>query len=245
MGLIAFSASSSDITFDETDFQFFREFARRVAVAVYNASRVQALKKINEELQDAQSRRLQESKLAAIEQLASGIAHEIHNPLTIISGKAQVLLLQKDRSPLDSKVEEVLKTIVKQTKRAADITRKLLMFSQGPGSLKETVRLDQVLEDTVALISYQTSLEGIEISKNVCHPVPPFHANVHEFREIFLNLILNAVQSMDSGGKVHIEIRDHSQERFVEILISDTGKGISRLPKDSPKKFFPCLFIRS
>ena len=62
--------------------------------------------------------------MSAIERLAAGIAHEIHNPLAIISGKAQVLLMQKGRAPLEPHIEEALNVIVKQTRRAADITRK-------------------------------------------------------------------------------------------------------------------------
>lgn len=226
-GIIGFSSKNPAAVFDESDFQFFREFAAAISKSLRNALSVSELKAANEELQDIQSQLLQATKLNAIEQLATGIAHEIHNPLTIISGKAQVLLLQKDRNHIDERVEEVLKTIVKQTKRAADITRKLLMFSQSSGSPKEILRLEQVLDDTVALVSYQTSLEGIEVSKAVSSTVPPLYANVHEMREVFLNLILNAVQSVGSQGRIHCEIRDRSQDQIVEFRISDTGRGIS------------------
>lgn len=225
-GLIAFSSFVPDAAFDEADFQFFREFSRSVAKCIYNALSVQELKIANDELQDIQSQLIQSTKIKAIEQLATGIAHEIHNPLTIISGKAQVLLLKKDRSALDQQVEEVLKTIVKQTKRAADITRKLLMFSQGSGAPKELLKLEQILEDTIALVSYQTSLDGIEVTKTVGGGIPQFYANIHELREVFLNLILNAVQSIGSHGKIHVEMGYSSADEIIAIQISDTGPGI-------------------
>lgn len=239
LGLIAFAAPAPDIRFDEADFQFFREFARAVARSVRNALSVLELKNVNQELQDVQSQLLQSTKLTAIEQLATGLAHEIHNPLTIISGKAQVLLLQKDRNGLDERVEEVLKTIVKQTKRAADITRKLLMFSQSSGSPKESLKLEQVLEDTIALVSYQTSLEGIEITRSLGGMIPPFYANVHEMREVFLNLTLNAVQSVGSKGKIHCEIHYRSQDQIIEVQVSDTGRGI---PSENVEKLFNPFF---
>ena len=238
-GLIAFSALRPNMTFDEGDFQFFREFANSTAKSLRNALRVAELKTANEELQDVQSQLLQSTKLSAIEQLATGIAHEIHNPLTIISGKAQVLLLQKERTQYDERVEEVLKTIVQQTKRAADITRKLLMFSQSSGSPKEALQLEQVLQDTIALVSYQTSLEGIEISRSVTTPIPPFYGNVHELREVFLNLILNAVQSVGSQGEIHCEMNYRSKDQIIGILISDTGRGI---PADNIDKLFNPFF---
>ncbi len=227
-GLIAFSSYVPDAAFDETDFQFFREFARSVAKSIFNALSVQELKIANGELLDIQSQLIQSTKIKAIEQLATGIAHEIHNPLTIISGKAQVLLLKKDRSALDQQVEEVLKTIVKQTKRAADITRKLLMFSQGSGAPKEQLRLEQILEDTIALVSYQTSLDGIEITKSIGSRIPNLYANVHELREVFLNLILNAVQSIGSQGKIHVDMNYQAADEILEIQISDTGPGIDQ-----------------
>lgn len=227
-GLIAFSSFVPDASFDEADFQFFREFSRSVAKCIYNALSVQELKIANDELQDIQSQLIQSTKIKAIEQLATGIAHEIHNPLTIISGKAQVLLLKKDRSALDQQVEEVLKTIVKQTKRAADITRKLLMFSQGSGAPKESLKLEQILEDTIALVSYQTSLDGIEVTKSIGGGIPQFYANVHELREVFLNLILNAVQSIGSQGRIHVEMSYQASDEIISIQISDTGPGIDQ-----------------
>ncbi len=239
VGAIGFSAAKPESIFDEADFQFFREFARQVAKSLRNALTVTELKVANEELQDVQSQLLQSMKLAAIEQLATGLAHEIHNPLTIISGKAQVLLLQKDRNHIDQKIEEVLKTIVKQTKRAADITRKLLMFSQSSGSPKEMLRLEQILEDTMALVSYQTSLEGIEISRKVSGMIPPIYANLHEIREVFLNLILNAVQSIGSRGKIDCELSCQPSDQVIEIRVSDTGRGI---PKEHIDKLFNPFF---
>lgn len=241
-GVLTFSSHIPESMFDESDFHFFREFAQEVAKCVRNALSVQELKLLNQELQDVQSQLLQSIKIAAIEQLATGIAHEIHNPLTIISGKAQVLLLQKDRTSYDERVEEVLKTIVKQTKRAADITKKLLMFSQSSGSPKEMLNLGQVLEDTIALVSYQTSLEGIEITRQVAGTLPLYYGNVHEFREIFLNLILNAVQSIGSKGKIHCEIRHRYQDEIMEITISDTGRGIE--PAHVDKVFNPFFTTR-
>jgi signal transduction histidine kinase len=242
IGGIGFSSATPETVFDESDFHFFLEFGRSVAKSLRNALSVMELKNANHELQDVQSHLLQATKLTAIEQLATGIAHEIHNPLTIISGKAQVLLLQKDRNNLDERVEEVLKTIVKQTKRAADITRKLLMFSQSSGSPKEVLRLDQVLEDTISLVSYQTSLDGIEITRQVTGPPAMVYANVHEVREVFLNLILNAVQSIGSQGRIHCEVHTRPKDQVLEIRVSDTGRGIA--PELVDKLFNPFFTTR-
>src|SRR4051812_5740630 len=75
-GLLAFSGQKSDRSFDAAEFHFFREFGQRISKSIHNAVRVQQLKRLNSELQDAQSQMLQNTKLTAIEQLATGIAHE-------------------------------------------------------------------------------------------------------------------------------------------------------------------------
>lgn len=230
IGVLAFASVNPEKKLESHDFKFFKEFAASISIAVYNALRFEQMQKMIRELQDTQSKLIQQTRRAAIEQLATGIAHEIHNPLTIISGKAQVMLLKKDKDqPLPEPVEDVLKIIVQQTKRAADITRKLLMFSQGAIAKKEPLDLVQILKDTLALVSYQRLTDGIEI---VCEPhskIPLFYGNIHEIREVFLGLILNAVQAIaNPPGKITCEIHYAARENSIEIWISDTGVGISK-----------------
>ncbi len=215
-------------SFRDSDIQFFDEFAKEIAPIVRNAIMVDELKRANQELAQVQTELIQSTRLSAIEQLATGLAHEIHNPLTIISGKAQVLLLKKDKKGYDEKVEEVLKTIVKQTKRAADITRKLLMFSQGKGSTREAISFETMVNDTVALVSYQTALDDVRVVKQIDHHLPVFYGNPSAFREIFLNLFLNAVQAVGKSGVVQISVRYKSLDRVIEIRVSDTGPGIEQ-----------------
>lgn len=225
-GLLAFGALVPDTVFDQGDFHFFREFAAGIASCVHNALVVKRLKQFNFELQDSQSQWVQKTKLNAIEKLAAGIAHEIHNPLAIISGKAQVLLMQKGSKQLEAGVQDSLNTIVKQTRRAADITRKLLMYSQGTRGPQEWIGLGKVLDETLALLTYQASLDKIEIVKNLDPELPLFHANMQEMREIFLNLLLNAVEAVGSEGKIVVELKYRRDEALIEIVCSDTGKGI-------------------
>ena len=228
--------------FSENDLHFLFDFAQSNAPCVRNALIIQELRLVNEELRDAQSKLLQTAKLTAIEQLASGIAHEIHNPLTIISGKAQVLLLQKDRKFYDEKVEEILRVIVQQTRRAADITKKLLMFSRHSASTREKLRLESILSDTLSLIAYQTSMEGIEIQRLVAEGLPDFFGSVQEIREVFFNLILNALQALGPGGRIQVGITHHPVDRAFVIQVADSGPGI--LPENIDKVFNPFFTTR-
>lgn len=242
VGLIAFGSLVPDMVFDQGDFQFFREFATEIARCIHNASIVKRLRRLNFELQDSQSQWVQKTKLSAIERLAAGIAHEIHNPLAIISGKAQVLLMQKGHKQLDSHVQETLNAIVKQTRRAADITRKLLTYSQGVREPREWISLEQMLEETLALTAYQASLDQIEITKDLDPALPRFFANRQEIREIFLNLILNAVEAIGTKGKIAFEIKYQKEDGVIEIWCSDTGRGIP--PEHVDKVFDPFFTTR-
>ncbi len=239
IGSLNLGARSAAKSFQESDLKFFHEFANEIAPVIRNAIMVEELKTANEELKQVQTELIQTTKLSAIEQLATGLAHEIHNPLTIISGKAQVLLLKKDKKSYDEKVEEVLKTIVKQTKRAADITRKLLMFTQGRGLLHEPIPFETIVSDTVALVSYQTALDDIRVTKQVDRNLPPFYGNPSAFREIFLNLFLNAVQAVEKSGIIQISVRHKKPEQVIEIIVADSGPGI---PEEHVDQIFNPFF---
>lgn len=242
LGSINLLSSTPEEQPDEGDLKFLKDFGDEVASSLAHALEIQELRMANDELRDAQSKLHQSAKLSAIEQLATGIAHEIHNPLTIISGKAQVLLLQKDQRHFDEKVEEVLKTIVKQTRRAADITKKLLMFSQTSATLHEKIRLETILEDTLSLIAYRVSLEEIEIQRLLANDLPDFYGNVQELREVFFNLIFNAVQAVDAGGRIQIGITYQRSDKVFVIQIADSGPGIA--PENLDKVFNPFFSTR-
>ncbi|MBI4550250.1 MAG: GHKL domain-containing protein [Candidatus Omnitrophica bacterium] len=234
LGFLALSGKDGGASFSSAEARILNYFGDRAAVSLRNALYIHELRETNEKLKDLHSRLLQTNKLAAIEQLAAGIAHEIHNPLTIISGKAQLILLRKER-PDDETLEQALKTIVKQTQRAADITRKLLIFSEPKSSGKDTIDFEAIVDSTVSLISYQTTLDGITVKKTVSRNLPVFTGEINELREVFLNLILNAVQAVDKRGMIHIQIRHLERDNLIEIKIQDTGKGIS-------SEYIPRLF---
>jgi len=212
--------------FNAQELKSFAEFGREAAVAFRNAALFEELKESNRQLMEIQSRFLHSAQHSAISQLAAGIAHEIHNPLTIISGKAQILLLKRDKIAYDAQVEEALKTIVKQTKRAADITRKLLMFSESSKSVKEPVDLESVINDTIALLSYQVSLDQIEVVKQFDHPIPKWEGNMGELREAFLNLFLNAVQAIGEKGTIRILLHYSDRDQIIQLRVADSGCGI-------------------
>lgn len=225
--------------FSPHEIKSFFEFAWEAAAAFRNTALFDELRQSNRELMKIQSEFLHSSQHSAIAQLATGIAHEIHNPLTIISGKAQILLLKRDKIAYGEQVEEVLKTIVKQTKRAADITRKLLMFSESHRAVKEPIDFEAIVNDTVALLSYQVSLDQIQVIKHFERPIPKWFGNVGELREAFLNLFLNAVQAIGTHGSIQVSLSYQKQDQMIELKVSDSGPGI---PEADISKIFQPFF---
>jgi len=208
------------------EIRFIRTLLPTLKMVVFKGMLVEVLEKQIQDFPALQSESLQSTKLSAMEQLATGIAHEIHNPLTIISGKAQVLLLKKTKTFDPVQVEEVLNTIVRQTKRASEVTRKLLMFTKTESEEKQEIDLEVILKDTLSLISYQMSLDQIQIEKDINASLPKFWGATSEIREIFMNLILNAIQATAEKGKIRIYLGLGQAGDFFQFSVEDYGAGI-------------------
>lgn len=240
--LIAFVAMSLRVggkPYAKEDKKIFSEFSSKIGRIVAQAIAMHELESLNSELKDQQANLLQSSKLSAIEQLASGFAHQIHNPLTIISGKAQILLLRKEKMGISDEIAHELQTIVKETRRAADITHKLVAFSRPQTPGRVPIQFEQMVNDALSLISYQASLDSIEVVRQIQPDLPSFVGTVPEFRELFLNLLMNAVDAMAGGGTLTIKIKHIPASSEIEIKVSDSGKGI---PEDHIPKLFDPFF---
>lgn len=242
IALCSLSQKAKARSYTKEDIAILNHFVKRMGRALGPLLSLDELEVINKELKNRQASLLQASKMAAIEQLATGFAHQIHNPLTIISGKAQVLLLRKDRNGLSDEVVQVLSSIVKETRRAADITHKLVAFSRPRKQAIEKIDFEQIVSDALFLLSYQTSLEHIRVERRIEPGLPEFKATVAECREMLLNLLANAVDAMQDGGVLTIEIRNLTAQSEIEIKVGDTGKGIPK--EEIPKLFDPFFSTR-
>ncbi len=226
LGFLSFGAESPDRTFEQADFKSFRKFAARVSISLNNALQVEHLTQFNGELQDVQSQRFQASKLKAVSQLAEGLAHEIHNPLAIISGKAQVLLFKKEGPDWAQQVEETLTVIIQQSKRAADIIRKVLASVRDSQSAAREIEIKQCALDAAELLRYQAALKQIEVIVDADEPIR-FFANPGDMHEMFTGLLMNAVEMLGSHGWVRVQIQSARKGEAAEIWVTDSGQGIA------------------
>ena len=199
------------------DIAIFSGLANQGALAIENAM-------FFEELRNNEVYMIQSEKLASLGQLASGMAHEIHNPLSIISGEAQ-LYLERFRGK-DGQVDTVLKSIIEECQRAADITRRILRFAKPAPTDFVPVDLKSTVEESLSLAAYQVRMDRIERQVSIPEGLPAVRGNQNQIQEIVLNLILNACQAMgDAGGKLLLSC-SASNGSQLQLRVEDTGPGI-------------------
>lgn len=192
-----------------------------------------------EEREQLQEQLIQSTKLAAIGELAANIAHEINNPLTGVLGFASLML--RDCPEGDAR-KHGLETIERETLRARDIVRNLLDFARQDGLKQRQTDIRDVVDDTRLLLRRQAELAGIEVSQSFADDVPQVYVDANQMKQVFINILNNALHAMPDGGKLGIDIhaaKPDSQKPWVEIAFRDTGVGI---PPDKLGRVFDPFF---
>ncbi len=178
-----------------------------------------------------QSKLLQAEKMAALGQLVSGIAHELNNPLTAIMGYAQ-LLLGHGLAP--AQLSEA-KKVYQQAERARRIVKNLLYFARENKPERTRVDLNEIVERTLALRSYELKVENIHVESELDSNLPHTMADPYQLQQVVLNLLVNAEQALlEERGQGRVRIRtSHSAHRpgahtagRILLEVSDDGPGI-------------------
>ena len=189
-----------------------------------------------------QSKLIQTEKMAALGQLVSGIAHELNNPLTAIMGYAQLLL---GRGLMPAQLVEA-SNVYQEAERARRIVKNLLYFARENRPERTVVDLNEIVERTLALRSYELRVENIAIDFDLAGDLPKTMADPYQLQQVVLNLVINAEQSLLEGrGQGNVWIRTswssacapHSGFGRILLEISDDGPGIS--PEIASRIFDP------
>ena len=167
---------------------------------------------------------VQSEKLASLGRLASGIAHEINNPLTGVLSYSTVLY-DEVKDPVH---KEDLRIIIDETLRCREIVKGILDFARETKIDKQPANLNKVISDVMLLLERHVNFQNIRIKKDLAENLPDISIDVNQIKSVFNNLALNAADAMHNGGDLAISTRFDAEMNSVVIAVSDTGIGIQK-----------------
>jgi PAS domain S-box-containing protein len=182
-------------------------------------------KKAEEEKAELEQKAHLASRLASVGEMASGIAHEINNPLTAVIGFAQ-LLMDND---LPEEIKEDLSIIHKEAQRAAGVARNLLTFARKHAPSKQLTNVNSIIEGVLTLRAYEQNVSNVHINTRLASNLPEVMADYSQLQQVFINIILNAEAAMleaSNGGTLTITTRRFNHS--VRASFTDDGPGIAK-----------------
>lgn len=233
-GLLALGRKVSGGGFGADDIEFLSILANQFAVALENARLYESERMALQELRKAQKQLVLAERYAAVGELSAKIAHEINNPLSIISN--YLLLCQKNLDNSD-KAGEHLDVAREELTRIAGIVRQLLDFHRPQKTKKAPVDLPRLIDEILALMEWQLDERKIKIVREFDTGLPQVFASQEMLKQVFLNLVINARDAMPDGGTLNISAAAHNAE--LSIKVADTGPGI---PDENLPRIFEPFF---
>jgi len=195
-------------------------------------------KRVEAELQSQREALYQSEKLAALGTLSAGIAHEMNNPLGIITSRIEVMLLDAEEQNVPAQVLEDLRVLHRATQRVARIATNLRSFARQTPREHAHVDLNGVVQEMLLLMQKPLEIDGIRLVTRLDTDIPPILGDASTLQQVLLNLVTNAREAMGQGGEIRIETGPAAEQPgWVRIVIADTGPGIS--PEDLSKVFDP------
>ena len=174
------------------------------------------------ELREKQSQLVEAEKLASIGILATGIAHELNNPLTSVLTFSHLML---EDLPKEAPYYEKIKIMARETERARNIVRQLLSFAKETPLNTMKININRPVTEIIDSLIAQGIFKDIELALNLSDTLPVIYADPARIGQVVLNILLNAVHAITTPGK--IEVTTRVMDNFLEIIFSDTGCGIS------------------
>ena len=231
--------SSSRNAFTHNDFIALESLAGILASVITSADQYQRLQVTISQLRStqmelrarmeaqrsAENRLIQAAKLAAVGEMAAGIAHELNNPLTSVTGFAELVL---EEMPEGSESRRDLETVMREALRARDVVRRLLDFARQSESTRARASLNEVVEDVVALSKHLIHTSGIELKIELEKSLPWVLMDANQMKQVLINLVHNSLQAMPDGGEMEIKTSNASRHNrdWITVSVQDTGVGI-------------------
>jgi signal transduction histidine kinase len=221
-------------------------FAQQAGLAIHNAFMYQELKTFSQQMEEkiqkttadlrkTEAQLIRSEKLAALGQLAAGIAHEIRNPLTSINILIHSLT---ETLPTEDSPREDLEVIEEEIHRINEILDQFLRFAKPTPPLLEKGDVLSIIEETLQLLRPQIEKQQIAVRKDF-QALLPIPMDSEQMKQVILNLLLNAVQAMSKGGNLVLKGHTSEDDRWIKLSVQDSGVGI---PGEDMDKLFDPFF---
>lgn len=243
-GVLYVDNRMSSNSFAPSDFLLLKAFAEQVAIAIENSLLLSSLKESLAKIQAQQEMLIQSEKMAAMGHLAAGLAHEIRNPLTAISGYLQMYFMKfKEETPFFPQMRVIEKAVT----HIQHVVEGLLGFARKGPRQFAAGSLNSVLDETVllakpALMAYP----NVDIRRTLAPDLPDIQMDMRQLQQVFLNFVINAAQAMPKGGtitiqtkQVHLKEGTNGDPSHVVVVFADTGTGI---PAEKQAQIFQPFF---
>lgn len=240
MGIMAVSDRTPS-KFSDDYIEFLSAVGNQIGVAVHNANLYENIKKAYKELKAAQEQVIRSEKLASLGKLAATIAHEINNPIAAVLNYIRLMIKLITRERFTSeKIEDIsryLATMESETARCGEIVKNLLAFSRQSKITIELHSIEGIIERTLALIDHDLEMKEIQLNCDIELNLPKIRCDFKQIQQALLNLMGNASEAMTKGETLTVEAKRSDSEGLIEVIISDTGCGISE--EDNKNIFEP------
>ena len=200
--------------FDENDIRLLSLLANQSAIAIENA-------RLHADEMEARERLRQSERFAALGKLSAGLAHELRNPLNTVSMLMYAMIKE---IPPDGAFGADLRVVQGELRRMSLLIEQFLEFARPRPPHFQRDRLDEIMEETLLLIGPEARTRGVVIHKEWEKPLPPVWVDGAQIKQVFLNLLLNALQAMPRGGG--LTVRLHVSGGSLLTSIADEGEGI-------------------
>lgn len=184
-----------------------------------------ALNHMMEELQRRHDMLVKSHKLRAVGTLTAGIAHELNNPINNITLTSA--MLEEDYDSLeDGERLDMIRDLTTQAERASRIVRNLLDFARESEMESELTDVGTLIDETLQLTANEIKLKKVKVECRVSPNLPPIHGDKQHLSQVFLNLILNALDAMPGGGVLEVLVGKYSDPAYIAVDVKDSGQGI-------------------
>lgn len=207
---------------DEDYLSLLGHIAATVSIAVQNARMFRDLEVFAEEIERSQNQLIQAEKMAAVGRLAASLAHEINNPLQAIQNS---LHLSLHKSLDEDRKRQFLEMAQQEVGRLVQIVRRMLDFYR-PSSAMQALDVNRPVEDALAIASKRLQQARIEVVSRLTPGLAQVRGSPNQLTQVFLNLIINAIEAMPDGGTLWVGTANHDERQQVVVAFRDSGPGI-------------------